>query len=174
MKHLSGPCGVDPPGQQVHCIKLCAAIGAGDGKCGILRKADLERKNLNLDGCCVFRIVEQNISARQGKIVHRSGDADAPFQRAFAPKVLHGRERAGGQDLDHRITLAILKRMLSPGPSKAGGLSAGSKNRMVVLPMVFQPLGPGEAETPVWLPPIETAPAGILRAGVFRRGVAIR
>jgi len=68
----------------------------------------------------------------------------------------------------------MVKRMLSPGRSKAGGSSVGSKKHMVVLPIVFQPLGPGEAETPVWLPPIETAPAGILRAGLFLRGVAIR
>ena len=45
---------------------------------------------------------------------------------------------------------------------------------MDVLPIVFQPLGPAEAETPVCAPPIETAPPGILRTGVLRRGVAIK
>jgi len=32
--------------------------------------------------------------------------------------------------------------MQSPGRSVAGGSRAGSKKLMVVLPMVFQPLGP--------------------------------
>ena len=30
------------------------------------------------------------------------------------------------------------------------------------------------ADTPVWNPPIETAPPGIFSTGVLRRGVAIR
>jgi hypothetical protein len=47
--------------------------------------------------------------------------------------------------------------MLSPGRSSAGGSCAGSKKRIEVLPIVFHPLGPSEAETPVCAPPIETA-----------------
>ena len=45
---------------------------------------------------------------------------------------------------------------------------------MAVLPIVFQPLGPSDAETPVCPPPIDTAPPGILRDGELRLGVAIR
>ena len=45
---------------------------------------------------------------------------------------------------------------------------------MAVLPIVFQPLGPAEADTPVCAPPIDTAPPGMLSTGTLRRGVAMR
>ena len=64
--------------------------------------------------------------------------------------------------------------MLSPGWSKAGGWRVASKKLIEVAPIVFQPLGPSDADTPVCAPPIETDPPGILRTGTGRRGVAMR
>ena len=64
--------------------------------------------------------------------------------------------------------------MLSPGWSRAGGSRVASKKRIEVVPIVFQPLGPSEAETPVCAPPIDTAPPGSLSTGTLRRGVAMR
>ena len=55
----------------------------------------------------------------------RPRDADAPAQGAEAAQVLHRSQRAGGQDLDHRITFATRKRMLSPGCSKRRRVARG-------------------------------------------------
>ena len=41
--------------------------------------------------------------------------------------------------------------MLSPGCSRAGSSFDGSKKLMRVVPMVFHPLGPAEADTPIKL-----------------------
>ena len=72
------------------------------------------------------------------------------------------------------MILSMRKRNMSPGRSMAGGFWVGSKNDISVRPMVFQPLGPAEAETPVCTPPIDTEPAAMLITGTWRRGVANR
>ena len=41
-------------------------------------------------------------------------------------------------------------------------------------PMAFHPLGPVETATPVWWPPMVTAPAGTCSAGTALRGTTIR
>ena len=64
--------------------------------------------------------------------------------------------------------------VLSAGASRAGGSRRGSKKRRVVQPIVFQPLGPSDAETPVCAPPIDTAPPGMRTTGTARRGVVMR
>ena len=63
------------------------------------------------------------------------------------------------------MILSVLKRIMSPGESKDGGVRRGSKKDMSVWPMVFQPLGPAESDTPVCAQPIDTAPPGTPRIG---------
>ena len=84
----------------------------------------------------------------------RSMAPDVPTPKAAAPRC--GRDPARSpeppacQDLDHRSTRTALKRMLSPGLQQRGRSCArASKKTICVLPIVFQPLGPSDAETPV-------------------------
>ena len=56
----------------------------------------------------------------------------------------------------------------------SGGGQDGSKNVQLVCPMACQPLGPGEAETPVCDPPIDTEPPAERCSGVCRRGMVMR
>src|SRR5690606_33100441 len=105
-------------------------------------------------------IAQQGIAHGEGQPVHGSRAADALAVIAVAAEVLHRDERVRADDLDHRITRSGWKRMRSPGASSDGGSRAGSKKRMSAAPMVCQPLGPAEAETPVCRPAMESEPAG--------------
>jgi hypothetical protein len=66
-----------------------------------------------------------------------------------AAEILYGGQGGTGEDLDHDSILSTVNRILSPGARRAGGDWPASKNVMDVRPMVFHPLGPSEAETPV-------------------------
>ena len=117
----------------------------------------------------------KKIAAGQRQRIHGAGDPDAPTQGAKAAQILHRGQRRAREDLDHRITFVGLEddavARLEQHRRVARDVEEAHRR---CVPIVFQPLGPSEAETPVCAPPIETAPPGILITGTLRRGVAMR
>ena len=120
-------------------------------------------------------VAEQQVAGGERQRVHRAGRADAPAQRARAargPARWPARWRTGSRSSDHLLD------------AEADAVAGLQQRRRVlrrveeapssVLPIVFQPLGPSEADTPVCAPPIDTAPPGMLSTGTLRRGVAMR
>eukprot|EP01022_Parablepharisma_sp_SALTPOND_P017904 TRINITY_DN290_c0_g1_i2.p1 TRINITY_DN290_c0_g1~~TRINITY_DN290_c0_g1_i2.p1 ORF type:complete len:993 (+),score=397.05 TRINITY_DN290_c0_g1_i2:12684-15662(+) len=163
-----------PPWRHRLAVECGHAVGTGQCKIGIGVEAQAKRQDRHFDAGRIAVIAQQDIAHGQRDIVHRARGAHAEAQHAEAAQVLHGAQCAGGKDFYHLMTFAMQKRMVSPGASRAGGSRRGSKNSISAWPMVFQPLGPAEADTPVCSPPMETAPPGRRTTGTLRRGVAMR
>src|SRR5206468_1260888 len=110
----------------------------------------------DLDGGGVIAVADQPIGQPVCPQVGRAGPGDAELLVAEPAQILHGRQRAGRQHLDHRGT----NRTRVPGVSTAGGCRLRSNSGTSVRPSSRQPPGVTRGYTPVNSSAMATEPAG--------------
>ena len=140
------------------------AVGAGQGERAVLGEAHLERKHRHLDAGGAVVVAQQQVARgqRQRGPSHprcRRPSAGCPCARGPARWPARLAERISIIGSPSRRESGCCRR----AAASPAGPAPGRRSAIEVLPMVFQPLGPAEAETPVCAPPIDTAPPGMLQ-----------